>query len=554
MIEKDIILAYALENAIAHDGKAVAAAVLPKLFQVGLKKNSIKDVMPEIKKIVEGVNKLSLKEQEEKFSDLKKILPKKEDREREGLEPLPNVKLGNVVVRFEPSPSGPLHIGHSLVVLLNYLYKKKYGGKFILRYSDTNPETIDKDAYKLILDDTNFLTNKGIDESVYQSDRLQLYYENALNLIKKRFAYVCTCNPESFKTYVDTGRACPCRNLSVREHLKRWKAMFSEYKEGDAVLRIKTDLKAKNPALREWPAFRICETSHPRKGTKFRVWPLMNFAVAIDDIDEGITHVIKGKDHIVNTERQKFIYDYLKVKQPVFIHIGKINFTGMKIKTREISQSIKDKQYKGWDDIRLPFIQSFKKRGFKPEAFHKFVENIGLSLVDKNISKEELMKLLDAFNKPLIEGSSRYFFIHDPAEITIKNAPAKEAKLPLHPKLDKGFRKFNTSDKFYIEKDDYLNMKEGNYRLMNLLNFKKNDHIVFISEEFDPKLETKMMHWLPFQKLPKIKILLEDGEYLEGISEPDIEKLKEGDEIQFERFGFCNLVNKEKLEFWFTQK
>ncbi len=552
---KEKILAYALENALAHGGKARVDAVLSKLFREGLRREDIKKVLPEIKKIVASVNRLPKEKQEKESEKLRGIVKKKAKKEK--LADLPKARKGAVVLRFEPSPTGPLHIGHSLTLLLNYIYKLRYNGKLILRFADTNPEQIDKKAYRMIAEDAKWLTNDSFDSITYQSDRLKIYYDYAARLIKKGKAYVCTCKPEQFRKLVNTSKACPCRGLSIQEQLKRWKKMFSA-KEGQAVLRIKTDLKAKNPAIREWPAFRICKAKHPRN-IKQRVWPLMNFAVAIDDAKQGVTHVIRGKDHIVNTERQRYIYRYLNFKEPVFIHVGRINFKGIKLSTRETAKAIKQKLYTGWDDIRLPFMRAFRKRGLQAATFKKFTESIGLSKVDKTVNYEEFMLMVYAFNKPLIEAVNRYFFISGPVKIKIKGAPKQEAKLPLHPTIARGYRKFKTAEQFYITKEDYKQIKAGKagkiYRLMNLLNFTKNKGLHFHSLKLNPALKAKLMHWLPCQSLVKTKVLLLNGSYAEGFAEQGITKLKKGTIVQFERFGFCSLIKKnKKYEFWFTQK
>jgi len=288
-----------------------------------------------------------------------------------------------VVMRFEPSPSGALHIGHAITFLLNAEYCKKYKGKLLLRIADTNPVEIYDQAYSLIEQEAKWLTNYSFSVK-YQSDNIKEYYKYAKQLIEKGKAYVCTCSQLSFKKLIDKKKACPHRKLSVKKQLEEWNMMHSKkgYKEGKAVLRIKTDLKAKNPALREWPAFRISEEKHPKQASKYRVWPLMNFSVAVDDHLHEMTHVIRGKDHVVNTERQLLIYDYFGWKKPHYIHIGRINFSNMKLSATQIREEIKKKKYSGWDDIRLPFVAALSKRGIQPEAFARYSIEIGLFFIN----------------------------------------------------------------------------------------------------------------------------------------------------------------------------
>jgi glutamyl-tRNA synthetase len=291
-------------NAVRYGGKANEGSVLGMLLSQNPElKSKIQELKEEIKEEVKKINKLSLKQQE---ALLKKLDPKEFKKEephiKKGLPELKNVPK-KPVFRLAPSPSGPLHIGHAIGLLLNSEYAKKYKGKFILRIEDTNPENIMPEAYKMIEDEVKWLTNDQNLKPQIQSDNLSLYYEKAEQLIKLNKAYVCTCPQLNFKPLVDKSKSCPCRNLKIEENQKRWLKMFKE-KEGFAVLRIKTDLNHPNPAIRDWPAFRIIGTEHPIRKKEFRVWPLMNFAVAIDDYESGINYVIKGKDHIVNTERQ----------------------------------------------------------------------------------------------------------------------------------------------------------------------------------------------------------------------------------------------------------
>jgi len=176
--------------------------------------------------------------------------------------------------------------------------------------------------------------------------------------------------------------------------------MLSEkgFKGGEAVLRFKSGMKDKNPAMRDFPLARINLTKHPRQGNKYRVWPLMNLAVSVDDIEMKMTHIIRAKDHRDNSERQRMIYKVLGKKFPWTAFLGKIKFKDLELSTTKIRKEIENGNYSGWNDPALPTIASLKKR-YKPGAFWKFAEHIGLSETDKVMDKEEFFKLLDAFNK-----------------------------------------------------------------------------------------------------------------------------------------------------------
>jgi len=387
--------AYALKNALAYKGKAQQGAVISSLFNEGLKKQEVKKFIKDISKIINEVNKLSLEEQEEEFGTLKKGVSVR--KVREGLAELPNAK-GKVIMRFSPSASGGFHIGHAITGCLNYLYVKKYRGKFYVRIEDTNPDNIYKPAYKMIEQESKWLFDNTA-KIVIQSERMNLYYKYAEQLIKKNSAYVCTCSGDKFREYVKERKNCPCRKLNLKENLERWKKMLTSFKEGEAVLRFKANMKDKNPAMRDFPLARVNLTEHVLQKKKYRVWPLMNLAVTVDDIEMKMTHIIRGKDHRDNAKRQEMIYKVLGKKYPVVIFHGRIHFKDLELSTTKMREAIEKKKFKGWDDKRLPTIASLKKQGYKPQAFYKFAEQVGLSESDKVIDKEEYFKLLDAFNK-----------------------------------------------------------------------------------------------------------------------------------------------------------
>ncbi len=398
--------AYALKNAIAHEGKAAQGNVISSLFHEGLKKEDVKEVAKEISEIIKKVNSLSPEEQENEFEKLAKLVDERETRE--GLEELPgaDTKKG-VVMRFRPAPSGPLHVGHLISNMPSALYVKKYGGKFYVIIDDTDPATTLPESYENIKKDCDWAFGRG---SVYKylnaSDRIEIYYKHAKQLIEKDAAYVCTCSPEKFRKFVEAKRDCPHRNLSKKENLERWKKMQDRdgFGEGEAVLRFKTPKSAggmnhKNPAMRDFPLARISLHKHPKQGNKFRVWPLMNLAVPVDDMELGMTHIIRGKDHKDNAERQKMFFEVFGKKYPYAFFIGRVKFKDMELSKRKITAAIKEGKFSGFEDERLPTVASLRKRGFKPEAFVKFVESRGLTEVDKVMDSKEFFKVIETFGK-----------------------------------------------------------------------------------------------------------------------------------------------------------
>lgn len=395
--------AYALKNAVHYNGKANSGAVISALFNEGLKKKEVKEYSKKINEIVTSVNRLSLEEQEKEFENLHEIVSEREVRE--GLEELPNVPKKGVIMRFAPAASGPMHLGHAITGMISSLYVKKYGGKFYLRIEDTNPDKVFGDCYKSFKEDSDWLFG-NVTEYIVQSDRMEIYYNYVEKFLKKNAVYVCTCSPEKFKGFVNLKENCPCRNNDSKENIYRWKKMLSKnskenYKQGEAILRFKSSMQDPNPAMRDFPLARINESEHPRKKNKYRVWPLMNLSVTVDDIEYGMTHVIRAKEHMDNAKRQKMMYKVLGLEKkfPWTYFMGRIKFTDLPLSKRKIVAAIESGDYEGWEDIRLPTLFALKKRGYKPEAFAKFSEQRGLTEVDKVMNSKDLFKILDSFNK-----------------------------------------------------------------------------------------------------------------------------------------------------------
>jgi len=553
MAVDEIIWRAALANAFLHKGKAQVGAVIGKVLS---EKPEYKAKLTELKKQVESavakVNKLNLTEQEK---ELRKIwpeffAPKGKPKPKE-LPQLPNAVRGKVVMRFEPSPSGPLHIGHAYTLNLNSEFCRKYKGKLILRISDTNPLNIFEPAYRMIPEDAKWVTKGNIWKVVLQSSRLENYYKVAEELLKRGFAYVCTCDPENWKKLMIKSLPCACRDLHPVQQLERWRAMLrGDIEEGGAVVRIKTDLKHKNPAMRDWPALRIQEATHPKTGKKYRVWPLMNFAVAVDDHEMGITHAIRMKEHRDNELRQKFIYDYLGWKMPNHLYVGAINFKDLKLSTTATRKAIEEGKFSGWDDVRLPFLRALRRRGYLPETFIKYAIEVGPSEADKTVTREEFFELFDALNRELLDPiANRYFFVPKPKKLTVHGAPEiKETTVPIHPEK-KTRRKIKVGKNIWIAMDDFKRFRNKEVRLIDLYNIKLGKKIEFTSR---PNKEgIARIQWVSDDNV-KVDVLMPDGKTISGLAEGNVKKLKEGDIIQFVRFGFCRLDKKDKNKLIFA--
>ena len=547
MIKPELIKAYTLDNAIMHEGKANIKAVLSKLFKYGLKKNEVKAVIPLINEDLEQINSMSLEQQKQEFRKYNSMV-KHERKQREGLPELHNVK-GEVIMRLAPFPSGPLHIGNARPYIINDYYVKRYGGTLFLVIDDTigsKDKQIAPESYDMIPEGLKWLDIKFREPIVYKSDRLDIYYKHAEELIEKGKAYVCFCSVEKIRENRAKGIECSCRSKGIDQNLKEWHEMLDgKYDEGKAVLRLKTNMKHPNPAFRDRILFRISKRKHPRVGTKYSVWPMMEFSWTIDDHLLGITHIVRGKELMIETDMEKYIFDIFGWPHPEFIHTGLLQIEGVKLSKSKGQQEIKSGRYFGWNDPRTWSLQSLKLRGIMPQAIRKFVLSFGLTQTEVKVP----VQMLYQYNKKYIESSPRYFFIEKPIKITINNAPELAAKLPLHPNQDFGFRKMKTSSEFYISFSDYQNIRKAKpdsvFRFMHLFNFiKKNEHFEFHSIEHNKKFNAKLIHWLPekeSQNLVEAVILMPNAIRVKGLAEPAVSTLQSGAIIQFERFGFCRL-------------
>lgn len=565
---KQSILKHALKNAIEFQGKVNPNVILGLVLRdhPELKKD-VPKLITEIKKTIVEVEKLTPELQHKKLKELAPELLKEEKQEKiEGpLKPLQNAETGKVVVRIAPSPSGPLHIGHAYGVSLNYEYAKMYGGKLLLRIEDTNPENIYTPAYELIERDAQWLTNNGVSQVVIQSSRLGIYYDHCETLIAQGKAYVCTCEAESWREQKNKGIACPCRNNSITENQQRYEQMFNSYAEGEAVVRLKTDIADKNPAMRDFGIMRIVEHVHPKTGKEQRVWPLMVFSVAVDDHALGITHVLNGKDHMDNAAKERLIMDCFDWEYPEYKHWGMINFEGYELSTTKTRKAIEENKYHDWEDVRLPFLPALRKRGYQPEAFRKFALETGLSQNDKTVGIEEFWKMINAFNREIIEPqANRYFFIDSPFQVNIAGAPNKAVQLDLHPDFPKrGKRTFDATKEVFITQQDHAQLIEGKiHRLMDYCNFTvAKGKFKFVSEKYEDYKDAPnrglIIHWLPVtEKKIDVEVVLENGETVSGHGEEGMKKLNAGDIIQLERRYFVRVdsIRKNKINCWYLHK
>src|SRR3989344_816226 len=544
------ILAYALHNAIEYS-KTSPDRILPKLFQHGLKREEIKEIMPKLQEIVKKVNSLKPEEIKKQFQKYKDIIKVHEEKPRE-LSELPNANK-KMVFRLAPFPSGALHIGNAKTYLLNALYAEKYKAKTLLIMDDTigsEEKQPIKEAYELIKDSAKWLKVKYGKNIIYKSDRLKIYYDYAEQLIKKDKAYVCHCSQEELRNNRAKGIECSCRQFPQKIQLLRWKEMF-KMKEGEGVLRIKTDMLHPNPAFRDRVLFKISDREHPRVKKKYRVWPTLEMSWAIDDHLLGVTHVIRGNDLLMETDMEKFIWDIFNWKHPEVIHHGLVNLEtgGGKISKSKAGKEVKSGVYTGWDDPRTWSLQSLRRRGILPDSLRQFVKELGMTKQNITVPIESLY----AINRKAVDRkANRYSFVSQPVELKIKNAPdITEVQVPIHP--DKKETKKVSVEKIFISEDDCQKFKGKEVRLLHLYNIKisSGNEAEFTSKE---NKEIPKINWVSSHV--SAKILLPSGIWQKGIAESSIKNIKKDEVLQLERFAFVKYDKrgKDDYEFWFTHR
>ncbi|MGL4669909.1 MAG: glutamate--tRNA ligase [Methanobacteriaceae archaeon] len=565
------IYKYALLNAIKFKGNANPGAVIGSIMssEPDLRSES-KTIGKVAGPIVAKVNGMELEEQENELNNIGVDIQSDENKKAKATDKKITELSGsheNVVMRFAPNPSGPLHIGHARAACGNNEYVKKYNGKLILRIEDTDPKRIYTPAYDMISEDLEWLGVK-INEVFFQSDRFPIYYDYATKLIENGGAYMCTCDGGDFKKLKDDCKPCPCRDNTVTKNMEIWDK-FDTMDAGDAVLRIKTDIQHKNPAIRDWVAMRIVEEEHPRLKNQYSIYPMMNFAVAIDDHLMNMSHVLRGKDHLANSEKQKYLYNHMDWNAPDFIHYGRLKMEDIALSTSKAMEGIESGEYSGWDDPRLGTLRAIARRGIQKEAISTLMDEIGIKMTDSAVSWKKIYGL----NRNILEEKvNRYFFVANPKRFNIDDLDDNSEieteiiERPLHPDfLDRGNRKLAFNGDVYVSNDD---VNTGIARLMDAVNVDivENDNtmdeskfkMVYNSKTFQEarELKAKIIQWVSVSECIEAKIVMPNSEIVTGYCESACNNLKVGDIVQFERFGFARLdsIENNVMKFYFAHK
>ena len=546
---------YALQNALEYDGQGQVGSVMGRVMGENADLRSrAKELTGFIAAQVKVANDLAAEKgldhiRELLASESPDALEKKVKERREGLPPLPNAEDGKVVLRFAPNPNGPLSLGHARGVVINTELANMHDGEVILRFDDTDAvvKRPDPEAYAMIEDDFTWLAGREPDRIIRASERMDLYLEYAGKTLSESYAYVCECSAEAFKEFRTTKTACPCRDRTAEDNLNLWQQMNDgTILPGGAVVRIRTDMALKNPALRDWPALRIQHADHPMVGERYKVWPLLDFQSAIEDHLQGVTHIVRGKDLMDSTRKQTLLYEKFGWTYPETLYWGRVKvheFGGFS--TSQMKSDIAESTYSGWDDPRLPTLRAMRRRGYDAGAMRKFWVDLGLNQKDISVP----LSTLNSLNAKAVDADApRLSFVRKPQTIVLdlSNVELDCVLLPIHPEHpDKGTRQWPLSmDSITVNIPSEDFTTDGPIRLKDFADIQ-------IHHDTDSRGEvirtervgnTPIIHWLPENMaMPATLMLEEEGELVIASGLLENNSYPEGTVVQLERMGFAIL-------------
>lgn len=422
-------------------------------------------------------------------------------------------KYVQVHTRFPPEPNGYLHIGHAKSILLNAGLAAKYGGKFNLRFDDTNPTKEKEEFVNSIKEDVNWLGADYENRMYFASDYFEEMYEKAILLIKKGKAFVCDLSAEEIREYrgdfTNPGKESPYRNRSVKENLQLFQEMRDgKYSDGSKVLRAKIDMASPNINMRDPVLYRVARMTHHNTGDKWVIYPMYDFAHPIEDAIEGISHSICTLEF----EDHRPLYDWV-VKEceydepPRQIEFAKLYLTNVITGKRYIKKLVEDGIVDGWDDPRLVSIAALRRRGYTPEAIRLFVDLVGVSKANSSV---EYGMLEYAIREDLKLKKPRMMAILDPIKLVIDNYEEGVVEyLPLPNNMENpelGERMIPFGRELYIEREDFMENPPKKYfrlfpgnevRLMGAYfvtctGFEKdeNGNVTVVHATYDPKTKS----------------------------------------------------------------
>ena len=539
---------HALFNAVKYESDADVGAVMGPLMGENPEFRPHGDEIPGVVGgVVASVNERSPEARRERLAelapDLLAELEAEDEAEERTLPDLPNAEAGEVRMRAAPNPNGPWHLGHARMPAVIGTYKERYDGSFLVRFDDTDPETKrpDLDAYDAILDSIDYLGFEP-DEVLRASDRLETYYDHARDLIERGGAYTCSCPAAEFSELKNAGEPCPHRGKDPETTAAEFERMVDgEYDAGEMVLRVRTDIEHRNPALRDWVAFRVVDTPHPREeASEYRCWPMLDFQSGVDDHLTGVTHIIRGIDLQDSAKRQRFVYDYFGWEYPEVVHWGHVEVDeyDVKLSTSTIKRLVEAGELDGWDDPRAPTLASLERRGIRGQAIVDAMVALGTSTTSVDLS----MSSVYANNRELIDDeANRYFLVRDGESLDVVGGPGA-GEPPLHPDHEeRGRRHIPVDGEVRLEADDVPPPGERVWLKGYGCVRRTEEGLDYTGDGIDVVREAgvPVVHWVPADGVP-VRLRTVEGD-VSGRAEPAFAETEVGEMVQFERVGFARV-------------
>ena len=369
---------------------------------------------------------------------------------------------GQVHTRFPPEPNGYLHIGHAKSIALNYGLAQRYGGKFNLRFDDTNPTKEEQEFVDSITADVRWLGADWEDRLFYASDYFQSLYEWAVELIKKGKAYVDHLSADEIRAYrgslTEPGKDSPYRTRSVEENQDLFEQMRrGDLPDGTCVLRAKIDMASGNMNMRDPVLYRILHASHHRTGDTWCIYPMYDWAHGQSDSIEGITHSICTLEFSDHRPLYDWFIDELGLYHPQQIEFARLNLTYTVLSKRKLLKLVNDGHVRGWDDPRMPTLSGLRRRGYTPEALWDFADRIGVA---KNDSMVDLQLLEYCVRQDLNKRSLRRMGVLRPLKVVLTNYPegqTEELEAVNNPEdPSAGTRRVPFSRVLFVEQEDFM--------------------------------------------------------------------------------------------------
>ena len=426
-------------------------------------------------------------------------------------------------------------------------------GELILRFDDTDTTVKPPlpSAYQQIPQEAEWLIGFKPHRIVVASERMTHYYEHAVQMLNQGFGYVCRCSGDDFKKFRESKTQCPCRENSVDLNIDLWNKMNDgTFVPGDAVVRVKTDMELKNPALRDWPALRIQDTEknpHPREGigSKYKVWPLLDFQSAVEDHLQGVTHIIRGKDLMDSTRKQTLLYQHFGWKYPDTMYWGRVKVHEWGgFSTSQMRRDIEAGLFEGWNDPRLPTLSALKERGITAQALRNFWVELGVTQKDISVP---LSTLYSHNTKEIDAIAPRISFVKNPVQLSLQGESPDSINIAIHPN-DKsmGQRIFELKDNYvYISSND---TEQNEVRLKDFCNITVDGSSAQISstERTDKR---PIIHWVGSNCIDAELLVVEDGELVSINGKMEMHGYPIGTALQLERIGYGIIVAENKIMF-----